>query len=381
MKKIGIITIHNSPNYGACLQAFALYEYIRKSGNDVEIIDLHRPHYDDFIPSKKYMAYRPDATSRNIKQKIKKILGISRKPVFYNNDAKQKFDKFNEQIKMGRAYRGVDELYSDPPVYDLYITGSDQLWNPSQPYCLEPYFLTFTPDDSIRISYAASIGVTELTPEEKADFKKWLMRYDAVSVREAQAKELLESFVPIQVQQVSDPTFLLSQEEWKSTACYPGIREPYILLFTLQYNKKLLDYAKRLGSESGYKVISLGQVQPDATDNSYSTVKDAGPCEFLGYIAGAKMVITDSFHCSVFSLIMGADNFYSYIAPDNNRGSRIKNLLQTYHLSDHLLNTDLKTTYSDLQEKTVDKESVSLVIKREQQLSRSFLNRYIGHAE
>ena len=149
MKKIGIITIHNSPNYGASLQSFALYKYIEQQGYECELIDLHRPHYVDFKRSKKYLAYRENSIVK-IKRIIKRLIG--RKSSLYFSSAKNKFDLFNRQIRLSRPYCGIDELYADPPHYDLYITGSDQLWNPAQPFCLEPYFLTFAPSEAKKIA-------------------------------------------------------------------------------------------------------------------------------------------------------------------------------------------------------------------------------------
>ncbi|WP_415988572.1 polysaccharide pyruvyl transferase family protein [Alistipes indistinctus] len=370
MKKIGIITIHNSPNYGASLQSFALYKYIEQQGYECELIDLHRPHYVDFKRSKKYLAYRENSIVK-IKRIIKRLIG--RKSSLYFSSAKNKFDLFNRQIRLSRPYCGIDELYADPPHYDLYITGSDQLWNPAQPFCLEPYFLTFAPSEAKKIAYAASIGITELTERERGDFKRWLSAYAAVSVREKQAKALLESFVDREIVQVSDPTFLLDIEYWHSIAVYPAEKKNYILLFTLSYQTSMLDYALHLSRESGLPLICLGQIQPDVEDGSYTAVKDAGPLEFIGYIAQADLVITDSFHGTVFSMIMGCKNFYTYIAPGNKRSSRITDLLTTFHLQDHLLNVALSESYAELNKRKINREQFFSIFRKEQFSSRQFL--------
>lgn len=382
MKKIGIITIHNSPNYGACLQSYALYHYIERQGNDVEIIDLHRPAaYEDYVPSKKYMCARPVKRGHlsKIKGFVKTVLGMkSKAKSLYSPTAIQKFDAFNSVIKLSHAYRGIDELYANPPKYDLYISGSDQLWNPTQLYCLEPYFLTFVPKNiGKKISFATSIGITDLRENEKADFRKWLSSYDDVSVREFQAQELLQGLLPEKtIHQVADPTFLLEPDEWKSMSVKPQ-QEKYILMFTLQHRPEILEYCLKLSKQSGLPLIALGQVQPNVQDGSYTAVKDAGPKEFLGYIENAEMVITDSFHCTVFSLIMGTRNFYTYIAPDNHRGSRIIDLLGTYGLKDHLLKTTLDVPYDDLASKALNLESISCIMSKERERSRNFLNKYL----
>lgn len=369
--KIGIITIHNSPNYGASLQAFALYKYIELQGHDCELIDLHRPHQADFVHSKRFTKYRIDSLKSKLRCAISTLIG--KKNIFYSSEAKKKFDDFNGQIKLSRPYYGIDKLYADPPLYDLYITGSDQLWNPAQPFCLEPYFLTFTPKGSKKISYAASIGIADLAVREKKDFKRWLSSYTAISVREKQAKILLESFIDREVVQVSDPTFLLDVEYWHSMARMPMRKQPYILLFTLSYNFEILNYALRLSRESDMRLISIAQIQPDSVDGTYTTVKDAGPREWLGYLADADLVITDSFHGTVFSILMGSKNFYTYIASGNKRSSRITDLLSTLNLRDHLLNPDLSASYVELSEKYINRSSLLSAIKKEQDFSRQFL--------
>lgn len=382
--KIGIITIHNSPNYGASLQAFALYEYLRLQNNDVELIDLHRPHYDDFVPSKKYKSYLEQ--NKTLKEKIKdfakgtikRMLGhdVRSKSSFYNKESKKKFDEFTSQIKLSRPYRGVDDLYDNPPAYDLYITGSDQLWNPSQPFCLEPYFLTFVRNGKKKISYASSIGVAELTSRERNDYKKWLEQYDAISVREKQAKTLLDSFLSKEVTCVADPTFLIDVEQWLSMAVKPQIDSPYILLFTLQHMPEMHEYALRISKESGKQLVVINQALPNNVDGDFIAVRDAGPREWLGYIKKADMVLTNSFHGTVFSIILGANNFSTYIAPSNNRGSRIVDLLDTYGLSNHLLLGDLSRHYSELASLSINREHVVDVMNSQQKQSRKFLKHF-----
>ena len=127
MKKIGIITIHNSPNYGACLQSFALYKYLELQGYPVEIIDLHRPYYDDYVPSSRFLPF--DHYPKSIKQKLKEwVKGLLKKDVKDtvkvkekkdNSESKKKFDAFNAQIHLSRPYLSIDDLYDNPPVYQV----------------------------------------------------------------------------------------------------------------------------------------------------------------------------------------------------------------------------------------------------------------------
>lgn len=389
MSRIGIITIHNSPNYGACLQSYALYEFLRQEGHDVEVIDLHRPYHDDYILSKRFRPYsnRFESKCHRYKQKLKNILKFifdwrTKREIFSdreNNFALDplrektvvRFNRFNDQIALSRPYLSIDELYANPPVYDTYITGSDQVWNPTQAYCIEPYFLTFVKKGRM-ISYASSIGIESLTKDEKSDFKKWLSRYDIISVREESAQKLLEGIVGRSITTVPDPTFLIDVNTWLNLAKRPPIKG-YILVFTLSFEQELLDYAINVAKKQNATVISLNRIQPENKSMDYVDIRDAGPEEWLGYIANASLILTDSFHCTLFSILLGVNDFKTYISPYNDRGSRIKNLLKNFSLDNHLL------SHSDLElqifnPSPVNYDAIKKIIRYLQQIGRDFLS-------
>lgn len=376
MKRIGIATIHKSSNFGGSLQAYALYKYLEGQGHSVEIIDLLRPVHERFIYDSNYRPYRSDRLSFKKRARcfVKKLLGYKDDRGYASEASKQRFTEFFKDIKYSKEYRKIGYLYKDVPIYDTYITGSDQMWSPMHPFCIEPYFLTFAPKDKRKISYATSIGVTELTDREKADFKKWLASYDAISVREEQGKQLLESFIKDKnIEVVADPTFLLDIEEWKSLAVAPSIKENYILLFSLGCNKRLVDFAIKMSKESGKKLVILKGPSLDANSPDYVLDNNIGPREFLGYFDNADMVITDSFHGSVFSMLMGAKNFFSYIIPTSKTGSRITNLLNTVGLPTHLLPTELEKSYNELESEKVDKVALYDIITEIREHARAYL--------
>lgn len=375
--KIGIITIHKSPSYGACLQSFALWKYISSEGVDCEIIDLHRPTHIDFKKSDRFLPMRQEHLTFKVKVltelfKLKDRLLAK----VHLSPLEKKYNQFNEEIKYSKVYKGVDELYANPPSYDLYVTGSDQVWNPQQAYCIEPYFLTFVNNGGKKISYAASIGLKDLLSEEKEKFAQWLESYDAIGVREKSAQELLTSFMNKPTTLVLDPTFLLDKESWLKESVLPAVDDSYILLFSLFTPSNILNFAKRIAEESDKRLIILAPNRREI-GNGGILVNDAGPREFLGYFYQADMVITDSFHGTVFSMIMEAGNFFSYIAPNNRRGSRIVDLLSLFQLEDHLLSPELKETAIELQSHQIDVSILKERIKEERAKSISFLANYI----
>ena len=379
--KIGVITIHHSPNYGASLQSFALYLYLVTKGYSCEIIDLARPTHDDFIYSKKYAplivpkkASFVKKTSRKIKPLIKGLF-VKKKPSYSKELSlrTQKFENFNAQIQLSKRFHCIDDLYNHPPSYDLYLTGSDQVWNPGNGgISVEPFFLTFVNNGGKKIAYAPSFGITSLPEHVKEKYKAWLSGYGYLSVREEEGKKLMLELISKEVEVVLDPTFLLDISYWKSISIKPGTKEKYIFCFILNKNEALLSYAQKIKKELGYKLVVISQNLSDAESQQYEFIIDAGPEEFIGWIENAEMVFTDSFHGTVFSVIL-AKNFFSYISPGNKRGSRITNLLKVFALSEHLLNEGLDQKGDELQKYEVNREELMCKISIEQKKSRDFL--------
>lgn len=383
-KHIGIITIHNSPSYGASLQSYALYKYIENCGHHVEMIDLHRPYQNDYKKSAKYRLYNEKDRPLSLIIKlfvsslINRCLGKNDSTVsLYSNGAVNKFEAFNSLVKFSKPYYGCDELYAAPPIYDIYITGSDQVWNPYQPYCIEPYFLTFAPKGKKRMSYAASLGIDSFPNDILSNVKEWLAQYDAISVREEQTRRYLEDCTGLKITKVADPTFLLTRKEWKEIAESPSVPvDSYILLFSLNHKPELLDYCKKLSADSGLPILSLRMHQPEYKEkDDYIAVTDAGPREFLGYIQNASLVITDSFHGTVFSFLMEAGNVFTYISKGNKRGVRIENLYNELGCDGHIFYGELNRDFQDLQQNSIDRQSVNSRIDEMHQDSILFLNK------
>lgn len=384
MKSIGIITIHGSQNnYGGVLQSFGLYEYLRSQGYQVEVIDLHRPNtHPDYVMSPRYTFMRSNTSKlQYLKARILELLG--KRHLFdpkvgsnWNPLAAKKFNEFNSAIRLSGAYTYIPDLYANPPEYDAYISGSDQLWNPTQPYCLEPYFLTFVKDNhALKLSYGTSIGITELYNQEKKKFKRWLSSYDVISVREQQAADLLHEISGREISRVPDPTFLLDPQQWKSMASNQSAHEKYILVFSLGKNHEIVKNAIELAKAVSCKVKVIDQNYIFPLHDNVEPVTDAGPLDFIGLIKNAHLVLTDSFHCTVFSLITGTRNFYTYISPESDRGSRIVDLLKVYNLDNRIVN-DLSDIpgYKILLDEEIDTSKTYSIMECERLSGRNFLH-------
>lgn len=387
MKTIGIITIHNCQNnYGGALQCFALYRYLQTQGYSVEVIDLHRPNNADYIDSIRFRRMRSHIGVREfIKGWLKELFGIRclHNPKFHPNwnpSAGTRFASFNSLVKMSPPYCYIPDLYKNPPKYDVYITGSDQLWNPDQPYCLEPYFLTFVKNrEAIKLSYGTSIGLSKISKKEESIFRNWLASYDVISVREQQASKLLESITSRKIYRVPDPTFLLDPCEWLQMAVIPPTKQDYVLIFNLGQNEKMIQAGIKIAHELRLKLKVIDQNYSLPQRPDVEVIADAGPLEFIGLIRNARLVLTNSFHCTVFSIITGVYNFYTYIAPESDRGSRIVDLLEIFQLSDHIIHSiDAIPSAKQLSDLKIDTERTYAIMKQEQQIGRDFLRKAIS---
>lgn len=364
--KIGIFTIQKSPNYGGTLQSYALYKYLVGLGYDCEIVDILRPTHRGFKYSFEHGPLRDKAIPiilrlvKYIRHKYKKSSLMENK---YSKVFLEKFDKFYEQMRFSKSYFCVDELYINPPIYDLYITGSDQVWNPSMPYSVDPYFLGFLPKGARRISYASSIAINKILPHEQKYMAKYLSQYERISVREESAKRLLESFIDKEIEVVCDPSFLLSKQDWLEVTEEVD-SEGYILLFSLKYNKELELYGQKLKMESGKEVLYLCRGHKVKIPTEVKFISDAGPSEFLGYIKNSSLVITDSFHGSVFSLIMEAGNVFTIVKKNNPKSSRVIDLYSKIGILNHIIDYPLTASYSRLNALIINKKVVGQKMDR-----------------
>lgn len=333
--KIKTITCHDVYNYGASLQAYALQEYLISQGHDVEIIDYKpdymRIHYNFWFIHEKSRYYSLAKKSWFIHF----MLCCYFAPKKYSTyGRKKKFDKFTQQyLHITKRYNSYTVLKSISPVADIYIAGSDQIWNCSLPNGNDAaYFLQFGKKEVKRIAYAASFGIPEIPEENSKQMKVWLDKFDAISVREKTGLDILNK-IGVSGIEVVDPVYLLTKEQWCKFA---GEKKVYDNKYILIYDLTIKDYrlkeeAQRLSQIFGYKIISIDGMHkcPYAQKN----ISDAGPQEFVNLINNAEYIITNSFHATSFSIILNRP-FVTYYK--NSNISRIADLLKNTNLVQHL---------------------------------------------
>jgi hypothetical protein len=323
--KINTITFHRPDNYGAVLQAYALQKYLLTQGQDVEIID--------YTELKSYV-FRP-LNFKSIKSFLRDLyinLNILLKYKKCNN-RHMKFSRFvDDYMNLTIKYNSLEELKNNPPKSDLYIAGSDQIWNMT--YRISPeFFLDFGIDNVKRYSYAASLGTYEYPKDKLGIMENYLKRFKTISVREKSAQTFLKEQFNINSRIDVDPTFLIEKSNWLEIEQPYDIETPYILCYPLLSNENLQKTVDKLKKLTGYKVVIISS-SAKSTVKGDEVLYDVGPREFLGLINNASYVVTSSFHGTVFSVLF-EKTFYSTVSEFG--ASRIYDMLDNLDLSDRAI--------------------------------------------
>lgn len=302
--KIGIITLFGLYNYGNRLQNLAVTEIFRRQNFDVETIVCEKIR---------------------VKMILKKIY---HKILFWTSDSKRNlaFEKFNDKyIKLNHIYRNdatIPNTISNS--YDLFVVGSDQVWNPEiRKQEKSNFYLKFAPPYK-RICISPSIGISKIAKEDEQDFKEGLDGFKYLCCREDQGANEITRVTGQYAETLIDPTLALNANFWRSIADYTKIpKRKYILaIFLGGMNRRIKNNIDVFANDENYEVINLFD-----TSSLYYT---SGPESFISLIDKAEMVFTDSFHAVAFSLNLNTP-FYAFDriqpASQGNMNSRISSLL------------------------------------------------------
>lgn len=338
--KIGIITLPLHTNYGGILQAYALQTVLQRMGHDVQIIDR------DSMKMRKLSLWKmPLAYSKRI---VKNLIGRPT-PIFLEQKLnletpviRQHTNKFIE--KYIRRFIIEDFNQIKDAEFDAFVVGSDQVWRPRY---FEPMFGADISDaylgfakgrDVIRLSYAASFGVDtwEYNSRQTENCKELLKLFKGVSVREDSAVELCRKYYGIDAVHVLDPTMLLSLEDYISLidVARPSQSDGELLTYILDVTEEKSKFIKDVSAKTGYKPFS---VIAQSTDfNTEVSMRIQPPLEsWLKGFMDAKIVITDSFHACVFSILFRKP--FLAIVNEGRGASRFRSLLGLFGLEDRIV--------------------------------------------
>lgn len=345
--KVGILSpFYNNYNYGGKLQAYALTKILNDMGYDAEQISYSQSteKKSNTLEKKVIKAVKSSDYRNAIIQKIYgKILHKEKTDLKMRKEAFDKFDQFIPH---------TSEIYNDQTIvntlkdYDTYICGSDQIWNPD--LYKKSYYLEFVTPNKYKFSYAASIAKV-LAEKEYQNYKTRLKGLDDISVREKESQLILEKIIDRPVSLAVDPTLLLTKENWEEIIEGTDFTEKYIFCYFLGYNSKMRINAKKIAKELNAKIVTLphllgisGRFYPCDEKFGDEKLYNISPAQFLALVKGAQIVLTDSFHATVFSIVFQKQFIVFERIGFRGMNSRLTDLLNIFEMEDRLCNCNLK---------------------------------------
>ena len=316
--KIDILTIHCMHNPGSVFQAYALQKYLSDK-YETRIID-YRPEY----------LYSENS---NWKFALKKLL--------FGKEYKSRAHKFDSfifrELKLSDYYKSYDELKNANFEADVYMTGSDQLWNSDFPCGNDgAYYLDFVKTGK-KVAYSTSVGKKDIDAHNLQILKEKLPSFSAISVREKTNAEFLASELRRDIAWVCDPVFLLPVDQYMQFINRArAVSEPYVVVY-MSGASELLSIIVDYYRQKGFKIILAGGF----TKRCYCDIhlKDVGPEDFLSIIYEAEVVVSSSYHATAFCHIFHKD--FVTLIPSKN-GERIINLLNVSGLRNRGIEDDFE---------------------------------------
>lgn len=330
MIRIKTITCHDVYNHGASLQAYALQTYLLSLGHDVEIID-YKPDY----LSGHYKLWSV-ANPLFDKPIVKQLYLLAKLPGrLLSLKRKRLFDEFTKDYLRltNHRYHSFEELKSNPPQADVYIAGSDQIWNTVFPNGRDAaFYLDFAPPMAKRISYAASFATEDVVEEYKPFVKNMLQNFDKISIRERCSLPLLENLGRTDGRAVCDPVFLLAKAQWNRLLPSANIRDRYLLVYDTEKSAILKKIALRIAKEKNLKIYNVSAFRIGYADQELWV---SSPLNFVQLVRDAEYVISNSFHATAFSIIFGKN--FCVVNRTEKINERMKSILEDLGLQERLI--------------------------------------------
>ena len=363
--KVAIVTLHRVYNYGSALQAYATQKIFEKNGCEAVVIDY----------------ITPQRTKKRILKSTggKNISAIKKGPYYVAKTfsillKEFTFGKFvKKNLKLTKKYITAEDLDKDPPIADLYVTGSDQTWNSDYNQGVDRgFFLDFLPEDAKRISFVASFGKKELAEEEIELTKKYINRYSALSVRESYAADILKGLGREDAIQLIDPTLQIDKKDWLEIASKRLVKKPYLILMLL-YNEDnhATEYARKIADEKGLELVKISWDLkcPPMVDK---LMTHRYPSDFLSLFHHADFVVTNSFHGLAFSINLEKQ---FVVVPRNEYNSRIESLLNLFNIKERMVSS--MESALEMSNKQIQYEKLKPILDGERKKAEDFIKQNI----
>lgn len=376
--KVLMFTVHRTLNYGTVLQTYACNRIFKKLGCDLTIADYARPK--DYSQESVHSIFGYIRLRKRIKSpnSLRLYLKLILTSLYSYKFTKKFWNNCNaflqEHIKLSVPLYSESDIFELSSSFDILCAGSDQIWNSDYNGGTDKiYLLGFDDTSKKKISLSSSIGKDNLNSTDCEMFSRYLNEFNAISVRENKAKELLAG-IGIHSAQLIDPTLWLSANEWDEEVGSPIISEPYLLLYKLKADNLIDSVAEGIAAEMGIKIVRVCFSKLHRKNNMTKDVILPKVSEFLSLIKNAKFVVTNSFHGTCFCINFNKP-FYSVARGKYN--SRIESILKVVGLENRfVLDSDSLSAIDSMD--TIDFESVNNILSQRRNEGYSWLRSAIS---
>lgn len=290
-----VITLHQVDNYGTQLQALATQEKLREHFDDVVFIDYRRSDTYGFGLLESFAKGNPvrAAAIAPTLLKWRSVFGGFRRDYLSLTD---------------KTYLKDTDFDDFEDVADVYIAGSDQVWNAGWNRGVIPaFYLDFAPKGKPRFAYASSFGRSHLESEEVEATRHYIERFDAISVREDSGVEILrDQYGYRRAESIVDPTLAMPPSFWRSIEPVCPVSGDYILIYNLNRNVEFDRYAEGLSQRTGLPLYRFC-TRYDQILRCGKSLVIPEVLDFVSLVDHARYVLTDSFHATAFSMNMGTE--------------------------------------------------------------------------
>lgn len=344
--RVGIVTIVDLTNYGNRLQNYAVTCVLEKRGYRPYTLCIDKNYTKKTQVKELIMGV-------GFVQKLKLCVGKKRSDKYYRYLHFDKFDRANiKKVKMNSMK--FETIMSKCSNFQYFVIGSDQVWNPNYGYAREYDFAQFAKPEQ-RVCFSPSFGIDEMSEANRECVSNGLKEIKNISVREESGRDIVKKLTGRDATVLIDPTMMLDAEEWSKVAYRPDnidMNTGYIFGYFLGKRTEEQDARiKKLMNDYNLKFY-------DIMDKSNRDLYVLGPGEFIALVENAKLIVTDSFHASVFSILFKKP-FIVFQRDGNGAGisSRLDTLLGKFQLTSRfeynlddsdVMNYDFTETYKIL---------------------------------
>lgn len=344
MKKIGIMTFHNSYNCGSMLESYAIQTIVNKFSDNAEIIN-----FSNVGQQKLYSVFFKNNSLKNI---LKNILILPHKNKIRINNLK--YEEFkNQKFILSKPYSNIDDLKDDD--YETVIAGSDQIWNITIVDGDDAYFLPWV-KNARKVAYAPSFGAKNImeNTDDIEKYKNMINDFDALSIREKNGSKWIRALCDREVEVLLDPTLLLEKKDYEKLE-YKDLntKDKYIFFYSPSFDRKICKYVKQIADKYNLKVITWS-----AKSYYIKMIKSFGfelpdfenPSMYLSLIKNAELILTTSYHGTIFSTIYRKKFIVIKNGGMYGTDDRVRTLLEQIQMEDRLIPYKFEPNYNYLED-------------------------------